>query len=148
MVVPSLDRVTHAGWIDEGEVKRRVRETAEQLNLDPTVVNAEAGFLSGGNQQKVVIGKWVLAGARFLLLYDPTRGVDVGTKFEIYKLIQKLADDGCSILMYSSDLPEVVNLCDRVVAFYRGRVAGEFEGDQLSEQNVLGAIVGQERSAA
>jgi ribose transport system ATP-binding protein len=95
-----------------------------------------------------VIGKWVLAGARFLLLYDPTRGVDVGTKFEIYKLIQKLAEDGCSILMYSSDLPEVVNLCDRVVAFYRGRVAGEFDGDELSEQNVLGAIVGQERSPA
>jgi ribose transport system ATP-binding protein len=148
MVIPSLHRLAHAGWIDEGNVKRSVRDTAEQLNLDPKVVKAEAGFLSGGNQQKVVIGKWVLAGARFLLLYDPTRGVDVGTKFEIYKLIQKLADDGRSILLYSSDLPEVVNLCDRVVAFYRGRVAGEFEGDELTEQSVLSAIVGQERSPA
>jgi ribose transport system ATP-binding protein len=148
MVMPSLDKVSHAGWIDEGSVRRRVHDTAEQLNLDPRVVKAEAGFLSGGNQQKVVIGKWVLAGARFLLLYDPTRGVDVGTKFEIYNLIQQLADDGRSVLVYSSDLPEVVNLCDRVVAFYRGRVAGEFAEEELTERNVLSAIVGHDRSAA
>ena len=74
----------------------------------------------------MVIGKWVLAGARFLLLYDPTRGVDVATKFEIYKLIQALADEGCSMLVYSSDLTEVVGLCDRVLTFYRSRVTGEF----------------------
>ena len=112
------------------------------------MVKREVGTLSGGNQQKVVIGKWVLAGARFLLLYDPTRGVDVGTKFEIYKLIQALADEGRSMLVYSSDLPEVVGLCDRVVTFYRSRVTGEFEGDELTERNVLGAIVGQEEVRA
>jgi ribose transport system ATP-binding protein len=100
--------------------------------------------LSGGNQQKVVIGKWVLAGARFMLLYDPTRGVDVGTKFEIYKLIQALADEGRSVLVYSSDLTEVVGLCDRVVTFYRSRVSGEFSGDELTETNVLSAIVGHD----
>jgi len=106
------------------------------------VIGGEVGQLSGGNQQKVVIGKWVLAGARFLLLYDPTRGVDVATKFEIYKLIQALADEGCSMLVYSSDLTEVVGLCDRVVTFYRAEMTGEFQGDELTETNVLGAIVG------
>jgi ribose transport system ATP-binding protein len=148
MVVPSLNRVATAGWIRPGRVREEVRRTAEQLNLDPKVVRAEAGDLSGGNQQKVVIGKWVLAGTRVLLLYDPTRGVDVGTKFEIYKLIQRLAEDGCSILFYSSDLPEVVGLPDRVVTFYRSRVTSEFSGAELTEENVLSAIVGHERSAA
>ncbi len=148
MIVPSLGRLATAGWIDEGRARRDVRETAEQLNLDPAVLKAEVGELSGGNQQKVVIGKWVLAGARLMLLYDPTRGVDVGTKFEIYKLIQRLADDGRSVLLYSSDLPELIGLCDRVVAFYRSHVAGEFSGEELTEHNVLSAIVGHEREAA
>jgi ribose transport system ATP-binding protein len=89
----------------------------------------------------------VLAGARFLLLYDPTRGVDVATKFEIYKLIQSLADEGRSMIVYSSDLAEVVGLCDRVVTFYRGRLTEEFSGDELTEANVLSAIVGHEQRA-
>ena len=142
MAIPSLQRLASHGWLNERRVRRSAVETAERLNLDPSVVNGEVGMLSGGNQQKVVIGKWVLAGARFLLLYDPTRGVDVGTKFEIYKLIQALADEGRSLLVYSSDLPEVVGLCDRVLTFYRSRLTGEFSGDDLTERNVLSAIVG------
>ncbi len=142
MAIPSLGRLASHGWINERHLRSRASETAERLNLDPGVVGGEVGQLSGGNQQKVVIGKWVLAGARFMLLYDPTRGVDVATKFEIYKLIQALADEGCSMLIYSSDLTEVVGLCDRVVTFYRAHVTGEFQGDELTETNVLGAIVG------
>jgi len=142
MAIPSLGHLASHGWIKERQIKRRATETAERLNLDPGVIGGEVGQLSGGNQQKVVIGKWVLAGARFLLLYDPTRGVDVATKFEIYKLIQALADEGCSMLVYSSDLTEVVGLCDRVVTFYRAEMTGEFQGDELTETNVLGAIVG------
>lgn len=148
MAVPSLSRLASYGLIRERSLRRRARETAERLNLDPKLVRAEAGVLSGGNQQKVVIGKWMLADARFLLLYDPTRGVDIGTKFEIYKLIQALANEGRSVMVYSSDLPEVVGLCDRVVTFYRSRVSGEFSGDELTEANVLSAIVGHERVAA
>jgi ribose transport system ATP-binding protein len=148
LTLPALDRLATAGWVDERRARREVRETAEQLNLDPEIVRAEVGELSGGNQQKVVLGKWVLAGARFLLLYDPTRGVDVETKFELYKLIQRLADDGRSVLLYSSDLPELIGLCDRVVAFYRSRIVDEFSGERLTERDVLSAIVGQERSAA
>jgi ribose transport system ATP-binding protein len=142
MAIPSLGRLASHGWINERYIRKRATETAERLNLDPKTVPGEVGQLSGGNQQKVVIGKWVLAGARFLLLYDPTRGVDVATKFEIYKLIQALAEEGCSMLVYSSDLTEVVGLCDRVVTFYRAQVTAEFEGDELTETNVLGAIVG------
>jgi ribose transport system ATP-binding protein len=144
MAIPSLGKLASHGWINERHLRRRAEETAERLNLDPGVINGEVGQLSGGNQQKVVIGKWVLAGARFLLLYDPTRGVDVGTKFEIYKLIQTLADEGRSVLVYSSDLTEVVGLCDRVVTFYRSHVSGEFSGDELTETSVLSAIVGHD----
>lgn len=147
MAMPSLGRLASHGWINERRVRRRATETAERLNLDPGIVNGEVGHLSGGNQQKVVIGKWVLAGARFLLLYDPTRGVDVATKFEIYKLIQALAEEGCSMLVYSSDLTEIVGLCDRVVTFYRSHLTGEFAGDELTETNVLGAIVGHRQEA-
>ncbi len=144
MAIPSLHRLARHGWLSERRVRRSAVETAERINLDPGVVRGEVGMLSGGNQQKVVIGKWVLAGARILLLYDPTRGVDVGTKFEIYKLIQALAEEGRSILVYSSDLPEVVGLCDRVLTFYRSRLSGEFGGDSLTERNVLSAIVGHD----
>jgi ribose transport system ATP-binding protein len=148
MAIPSLGRLASHGWIDERRVRRQAAETAQQLNLDPKLVKAEAGVLSGGNQQKVVIGKWVLAGARFLLLYDPTRGVDVGTKLEIYKLLGALAEEGRSMLMYSSDIAELVGVCDRVLTVYRSRISGEFAGEELTEQNVLSAIVGHERSAA
>jgi ribose transport system ATP-binding protein len=147
MAIPSLGRLASHGWINERHVRRSAVQTAERLSLDPGIVGNEVGELSGGNQQKVVIGKWVLAGTRFLLLYDPTRGVDVATKFEIYKLIQALADDGCSMLVYSSDLAEVVGLCDRVLAFYRSHLSGEFSGDELTETNVLSAIVGHEQRA-
>jgi ribose transport system ATP-binding protein len=146
MAIPSLHRLSSAGWIEERRVRRHATETAQRLGLDPKVVKAEVGELSGGNQQKVAIGKWVLAGARFLLMYDPTRGVDIGTKFEIYKLIQALADEGRSILLYSSDLPEIVGMSDRVLTFYRSRISGEFSGDELTEENVLSAVVGHERS--
>jgi ribose transport system ATP-binding protein len=148
MAVPSLSHLANHGWINERHMRRCAAETAERLNLDPAVVTGEVAELSGGNQQKVVIGKWVLAGARFLLLYDPTRGVDVATKFEIYKLIQALADEGRSMLVYSSDLAEVVGLCDRVLTFYRSRVTGEFSGEDLTENNVLSAIVGHQGAAA
>jgi ribose transport system ATP-binding protein len=148
MAIPSLGRLARHGWIDERRVRRQAAETAEKLNLDPKLVKAEAGVLSGGNQQKVVIGKWVLAGARFLLLYDPTRGVDIGTKLEIYKLVQSLAEEGRSLLMYSSDIAELVGVCDRVITMYRSRVNGNFAGDELTEENLLSAIVGHERSAA
>jgi ribose transport system ATP-binding protein len=148
MAIPSLGELANRGWVNERHVRRSAVQTAERLNLDPGVVNGEVGELSGGNQQKVVIGKWVLAGARFLLLYDPTRGVDVATKFEIYKLIQSLAEEGRSMIVYSSDLAEVVGLCDRVLTFYRARVTAEFSGDELTETNVLSAIVGHQQGAA
>ena len=96
---------------------------------------------SGGNQQKIVIAKWLLAGSRVLLLYDPTRGVDVGTKAEIFRLIRAFADAGGAVLFYSTDIPELVNLCDEVAVIYRGRITETLKGDQISEMRIMAAAV-------
>ena len=80
------------------------------------------GTLSGGNQQKVVIGKWLMTAPRIILLNDPTRGIDVGTKQEIYQLLRRLADEGAAILLYSTDYDELIGCCDRVLVFYDGRI--------------------------
>ena len=100
-----------------------------------------AGTLSGGNQQKVIFGKMLLTEARVLLLYDPTRGVDVGTKGEIFRLMRDLAAQGYAILFYSSDLPELVHVADRVLVMRDGRVAATLDAGQISEEAILRAAV-------
>ena len=93
--------------------------------------------LSGGNQQKVVIAKWLLTGPRILLLNDPTRGIDVGTKEEIYRLLRELADAGTSIILYSTDYDELIGCCDRVLILYGGRIVRTLEGDAITETNIV-----------
>jgi ribose transport system ATP-binding protein len=105
-------------------------------------LDAEVVTLSGGNQQKVVLGKWLLTRPRVLLLDEPTRGVDVGAKAEIYKLVRALADDGHAVLMASSDLPEIVRLADRVLVLREGRLAGELTRAEASEHAILQLAVG------
>jgi ribose transport system ATP-binding protein len=99
-------------------------------------------FLSGGNQQKVSIGKWLLTDANVYLLYDPTRGIDVGAKQEIYELMRRLASEGHGILFFSTDLAEIVGLCDRALVMYEGAVARELRGAALTEANLVSAAVG------
>ena len=95
--------------------------------------------LSGGNQQKVVIAKWLMIDPDIILLNDPTRGIDVGTKQEIYKLMRALADEGRAILFYSSDYAELVGCCDRVSILYDGRIVSELEGDGITEEGIVAA---------
>jgi len=97
---------------------------------------------SGGNQQKIVIAKWLLTGSRILLLYDPTRGVDVGAKQSIYAMMANFVDGGGSILFYSTELDELVHLCDRVLVVYRRRIAGELRGSELSQAAILSLASG------
>jgi ribose transport system ATP-binding protein len=107
-----------------------------------------AGTLSGGNQQKVIFGKMLLTQAKLLLLYDPTRGIDVGTKGEIFQLMRDLAAKGYAILFYSSDLTELVHVADRVAVLRNGRLATILEADQLSERDILRAAMVETRGAA
>lgn len=98
--------------------------------------------LSGGNQQKVVIGRWLAAGFRTILLFDPTRGIDIQTKQQIYALLRELADDGAAILMYTSELPEIPQVCDRVLVMYDGEVVSEQDGPTATETSILSAAHG------
>jgi ribose transport system ATP-binding protein len=103
-----------------------------------------AGTLSGGNQQKLIFGKMLLTEARVLLLYDPTRGIDVGAKEEIFRLIRDLCQEGYAILFYSSDLPELSHIADRVAVFRSGRVVTILDGETIAESDILRAMIGKE----
>jgi ABC-type sugar transport system ATPase subunit len=101
------------------------------------------GNLSGGNQQKVLFGRALLSGCKVLLLNEPTRGVDVGAKIEIYQLIRRLADDGVSVVVSSSDAPELAAIADRCLVYFAGRQVSELRGRDVTEENVVAASVGQ-----
>jgi ribose transport system ATP-binding protein len=123
---------------DEGA---RVDSAVERLSID-TRAARQAGKLSGGNQQKVVVGRWLAAGFRVLLCFDPTRGIDVGTKQQIYELLRELAADGAAILIYTSELAEIPLVCDRVLVFYGGQVVGEQPASAATEESLLTAAHG------
>ena len=94
-------------------------------------------FLSGGNQQKVVLSRWLCRQCKVLIIDEPTRGIDVGAKYEIYKLMNSLSDQGIGIIMISSELPEILGMSDRVLIFYEGRIAAELDRNELSQERIL-----------
>jgi ribose transport system ATP-binding protein len=147
LAIPSLGSLSRYGWINNGALGREAATAANRVNVAHDALDAEVSSLSGGNQQKVVIGKWVLAGSKILLLYDPTRGVDIGTKTEIYRLMQNLAEQGVSIVFYSTELSEVTHLADRVLVFYRSRVEAELDGLAISDEAVMAAALGRSGGA-
>jgi ABC-type sugar transport system ATPase subunit len=104
------------------------------------------GTLSGGNQQKTILARWLERGPEIILLDEPTRGVDVGAKAEIHALIDRLAGQGCGVLLISSDLPEVLGLSDRVLVMHRGTIAAELRGEAMTQENVILAASGLHRS--
>ena len=106
------------------------------------------GTLSGGNQQKVVIGKWLINAPRILLLSDPTRGIDVGTKQEMYALIRNLADEGAAVILYSTDYAELIGCCDRVAVFFDGRIVRWLAGAELTERALVASALNLETAAA
>ncbi|MBA3326310.1 MAG: sugar ABC transporter ATP-binding protein [Rhodobacteraceae bacterium] len=133
----SLGSVTRGVVIDRAAEAARVAEMVGKLKIKIGDVGDPVATLSGGNQQKVVIAKWLLTGARILLLNDPTRGIDVGTKQEIYRLLRGLADAGATILLYSTDYEELIGCCDRVLILYAGRIVRVLEGEDISETNIV-----------
>ena len=126
--------------LSPGSMLDATRRQIESLQIKVRDPQAEAGSLSGGNQQKVVLGKWLEVNPGVLLLDDPTRGVDVGAKREIYLLIRRLAEEGRVVLFRSTELPELVGLADRILIFYRGRLALDLKGGSVDDHEVLQAI--------
>ena len=136
-----IKRFTDRGFLNSRKEAALVKEMVDFLHIKAETPDQLAGTLSGGNQQKVIFGKMLLTEARVLLLYDPTRGVDVGTKGEIFQLMRDLAAKGYAILFHSSDMPELVHVADRVLVMRNGRVAATLNDDRISEENILGAAM-------
>jgi ribose transport system ATP-binding protein len=111
------------------------------LAIRAASLDVPVGALSGGNQQKVVIGKWLMREPRIILLNDPTRGIDVGTKQEIYQLLRRLADSGAAILFYSTDYDELIGCCDRVLVLYDGRIVRELVGEAITERALIASAL-------
>jgi ribose transport system ATP-binding protein len=148
----ALDRVSRGGIIDRNEEERLIDDMVRLLEIKTAGLNVPVGALSGGNQQKVVIAKWLMRTPRIILLNDPTRGIDVGTKQELYQLLRRLAAAGAAILFYSTDYDELIGCCDRVLVLYDGRVVRELEGGEISERALIASALnveaGQEGTAA
>ena len=119
---PSLGRVSRLGVIDSGAERKFALGIAERFGIDQRYLSRSTGQLSGGNQQKVALGKWIGVAPRLLLVEEPTRGVDVGARAQIYDHLRALADDGVGIVFASSDTQEVIGLADRIATFYHGRL--------------------------
>jgi ribose transport system ATP-binding protein len=143
--LPSLPRYLRGGLVDRRREARDVAYVLARVQVAARALWQPVRNFSGGNQQKIALAKWLLTSNRVLLLYDPTRGVDVGTKAEIYRIVQSFADEGGSVMLYSTDVAELVNLCDEVIVLYRGRVADELSGDALTETAIMSAALGQRR---
>jgi ribose transport system ATP-binding protein len=141
LTLSALDDLALAGVISGGAEARATAELLARLSIRASDSEAPVSTLSGGNQQKVVIGKWLLTQPRILLLNDPTRGIDVGTKQEIHELFDRLARAGVAIVLYSTDYGELVRCCDRVAVLHDGRVARVLERDELSEHALLSAAL-------
>jgi ABC-type sugar transport system ATPase subunit len=135
------------GWLDQEALHAAVERVARAVQLSSrSSLDQAAGTLSGGNQQKVVLGKWLLSEPRVLILDEPTRGVDVGARFELYQLIQQHADRGAGVLLISSELEELTGLCDRILVLRQGRCVAEFPRDRFDRESLLGAAVHESRS--
>jgi ribose transport system ATP-binding protein len=146
----ALSRLSRFGVVDRTAERAAVDRVVRLLAVRTDGVDVPAGALSGGNQQKVVIGKWLMMAPRILLLNDPTRGIDVGTKQEMYQLLRALANDGAGILFYSTDYDELVGCCDRVLVMYDGAIVRELVGADITERALVSSALnlGTEPAAA
>ncbi|MDE1185418.1 MAG: sugar ABC transporter ATP-binding protein [Pantoea sp.] len=136
MALPSMRNFTLAGVINKLKLNRVAHEVMSDLKLRPLDIEKTIGTLSGGNQQKVIIGRWVAADTQVFLFDEPTRGIDIGAKSEIYNLIEKLAKSGKAIVVVSSEMTEIIRISDRVLVMREGKITKELTGNDITEDNI------------
>ena len=141
ITVSSMSRFARLGFLDRGEERRRAAELTASLDVRPDGVTRAVRTLSGGNQQKVVLARWLMRDCRVLLLDEPTRGVDVGARSEIYQLIRSLADRGVAVVVVSSEIEEVLGLADRVLVVREGAVVHESAATGSTRPPVLDLVM-------
>jgi ABC-type sugar transport system ATPase subunit len=142
ITMASWKELSRAGILRRGKVAARATDLMAKLAVKAPSAHASVGNLSGGNQQKVVLAKWLARRPKLLILDEPTRGVDVGAKQEIYEVVERMKDQGIAVLLISSELPELLRLSDRVIVLDRGRVAGELSAAEASEEAITALAVG------
>ncbi|MCE0846906.1 sugar ABC transporter ATP-binding protein [Buttiauxella sp. A2-C1_F] len=136
VALPSMRKFTVGGLIKKSKLNQVATDVMTDLKLRPLNIEKPIGTLSGGNQQKVIIGRWVAADARVFLFDEPTRGIDIGAKSEIYNLIEKLAQQGKAIIVVSSEMTEIIRISDRVLVMREGRISRELHGKDITEENI------------
>ena len=142
-----LRALSRLGLLSGRAERSMAAEWAKRLELKYHRIDDPVGFLSGGNQQKVVLAKWLATEPKLLIVDEPTRGIDVGTKSEVHRLLSELAQRGVGVLMISSELPEVLGMADRVLVMHEGRISGELTRAAADEESVMRAATGQEVAA-
>lgn len=135
--VSNLEAISSQGMINTNEEVKISNEYKKSMNIKAPSVEQLVGNLSGGNQQKVSLGKWLFVGPTLLILDEPTRGIDVGAKFEIYTIMNKLISEGMSIIMISSELPEVLGMSDRVYVMAEGKIKGELSAKDADQEKIM-----------
>jgi rhamnose transport system ATP-binding protein len=137
--LPMLGKYARAGWLQEKAERSSAFSAAREIEVRATSIWQKARELSGGNQQKVVLAKWLSTRPRILILDEPTRGIDVGTKAAVHALMSKLASEGMAILMISSELPEVLGMSDRILVMHEGRMTGQFSRAEATQEKLISA---------
>jgi D-xylose transport system ATP-binding protein len=143
----SLRQFSRTGVIESLHEGQQCREMVDELSIKVAGIDVSVNTLSGGNQQKVVLGKWLMTHPKVLFLDEPTRGIDVGAKYEIYQLMNELIDQGLAVVMVSSELPEVLGMSDRILVLHEGRLTGEFTGTDVTQEEIMLAATGHAKHA-
>ncbi|MFW5943361.1 MAG: sugar ABC transporter ATP-binding protein, partial [Chloroflexota bacterium] len=146
--LPILSRFATAGWLHRREEKDAAARAAQRLEVKSAGIQQEARELSGGNQQKVVLTKWLETDPRILILDEPTRGIDVGTKAAVHRLMRELSRQGVGILMISSELPEILGMSDRILVMREGRISGEFTHEEATQEKLMSVATSADTSVA
>lgn len=145
ITLSALDKVARRGVVDEHEETRVAESYRKSMNIKAPTVFEQVGRLSGGNQQKVVLSKWIFAGPDVLILDEPTRGIDVGAKYEIYTVIDRLAAEGRAVVLISSELPELLGMCDRIYTMSAGRITGEVPRAEATQEVLMRHMTSDKR---
>jgi putative multiple sugar transport system ATP-binding protein len=143
----ALGKLSRRGWVNGNEETKVAEQSRKDMNIKAPTVMSVVGKLSGGNQQKVVLSKWLFTDPEVLILDEPTRGIDVGAKYEIYTIINRLVAAGKAVVVISSELPELLGICDRIYTLSAGRITGEVPVTEATQENLM-ALMTKERELA
>ncbi len=141
--LPNMKKFIKGGWINSRKENQTVDDFIKKLNIRTPTRNQLTIFLSGGNQQKVVLSKWLCSDAKIFIFDEPTRGIDVGAKTEIYQLMNRLVANGVAIIMISSEMPEILGMSDRILVMRKGRIAGELSDTEASQEKIMNYALGE-----